>query len=151
MLTASQLAALKTDIAAQPSLASAVAAQNWPTIAAFYNAPSSPAVTIWRTDVPADEIVAAITFADLITLSVQQVLALQVLITPGTVDATSANIRTDFSTLFTGKGSLAALTALAERTATRLEALFTTNQVSAVYGYALDVNDVVFAMTGRTS
>src|SRR5574337_2012440 len=126
MLTASQLATLKTDISGQSTLTAAVAAKDWPTVAAFYAEASSPAVTIWRADVKPSEIVAAITYTELVALTSPKQFALQVLLQPGVVDATSANVRAAFSAIFGTSASLTALTALAERTATRLEALFTT-------------------------
>src|SRR5574337_1792037 len=137
MLTPAQLASLKTDISSQSSLTTAVAAKDWPTVAAFYNAASSPAVTVWRADVHPSEIVAAITGTDFTALTQIKATLLQVLLTPDAVDATSANVRADFSAIFPSSATLTALTAVAQRTATRLEALFTTAQVSAAYGYTL--------------
>src|SRR5574337_1025443 len=146
MLTASQLAALKADIGGQSSLTADVAAANWPAIAAFYNAPSSPAVTIWREDVKPSEIVAAITGSEFVALTAIKQSLLSLLLMPGVVDATSANVRADFSAIFASGSSLTALTTLAQRTATRIEALFTTAQVSATYGYELTAADVQQAM-----
>src|SRR5574337_515203 len=137
MLTASQLASLKTDASGQSTLTAAIAAKDWPTVAAFYAEPSSPAVTIWRADVKPSEIVAAITGTDFTGLTAVKQSLLSLLLMPGVVDATSANVRADFSAVFPSSASLTALTALAQRTATRLEALFTTAQVSAAYGYTL--------------
>lgn len=144
MLTTAQLATLKSDIAA--NFAAQVTAADWPTITAAYNAPSNPVVTIWRADIPTSEIVSGITFSELVALSAVKQFGLQVLMQPGTVDATSANVRAAFSAIFGASTTLTALSALAQRTATRLEALFTTAQVSAVYGYALSANDVQKAM-----
>src|SRR5574340_1691611 len=100
MLTASQLATLKTDISGQSTLTAAVAAKDWPTVAAFYAEASSPAVTIWRADVKPSEIVAAITYTELVALTSPTQFALQVLLQPGVVDATSANVRAAFSAIF---------------------------------------------------
>lgn len=146
MLTASQLATLKTDISGQSSLTAAIAAKDWPTVAAFYAQPSSPAVTIWRADVKPSEIVAAITGTDFVGLTAVKQSLLSLLLMPDVVDATSANVRADFSAIFPASASLTALTAIAQRTATRLEALFTTSAVSAVYGYTLTAADVQQAM-----
>lgn len=146
MLNAAQLAALKTDVGTQSTLTAAVAAKDWPTVAAFYNAPSSPAVTIWRADVQPSEIVAAITGTEFTGLTAIKQSLLSILLMPGVVDATSANIRADFSAIFASGSSLTALTAVAQRTATRIEALFTASQVSAVYGYTLTGTDIAAAM-----
>lgn len=146
MLTASQLATLKTDLGGQSSLTAAVAARDWPTVAAFYNAPSSPAVTVWRADVKPSEIVAAITGNEFVALTAIKQSLLSILLMPGVVDATSANVRADFSAIFASGSSLTALTAIAQRTATRIEALFTAAQVSAVYGYVLTGPDIAAAM-----
>lgn len=148
MLTTSQLATLKTDISGQPALTAAVAAKDWPTVAAFYAEPSSPTVTIWRADVRPAEIVAAITGSEFVALTALKQSLLSLLLMPGVVDATSPNVRADFSAIFASGSSLTALSALAQRTATRLEALFTTAQVSAVYGYTLTAADVQMAMGG---
>lgn len=148
MLTTAQLAALKTDADGQSTLTAAIAAKDWPTVAAFYNAPSSPAVTIWRADVKPSEIVAAITGSEFVALTALKQSLLSLLLMPGVVDATSANVRADFSAIFATGSSLTALTALAQRTATRIEALFTAAQVSAVYGYLLAAADVQQAMGG---
>src|SRR5574337_1123934 len=83
MLTASQLAALKADIGGQSSLTADVAAANWPAIAAFYNAPSSPAVTVWRADVKPSEIVAAITGSEFVALTAIKQSLLSLLLMPG--------------------------------------------------------------------
>ena len=146
MLTPAQLAAIKTDISAQSSLTADVASANWPAVAAFYNAPSSPAVTVWRADVKPSEIVAAITGTDFTNLTAIKQSLLLLLLTPGVVDATSSNVRADFSAIFPISASLTALTNIAQRTATRIEALFTTAQVSATYGYTLTAADVQQAM-----
>ena len=71
---------------------------------------------------------------------------LSLLLLPGVVDATSANVRADFSAIFSAGLSLTALSAMAQRTATRLEALFTTSAISSVYGYTLTASDVQKAM-----
>lgn len=144
MLTPAQLASLKTD--AQTNFAADVAAANWPAITSAYNAPSSPAVTVWRADIPIAQIVANITYSELVALTSVKQFALQVLLQPGVVDASSANVRAAFSAIFGASTTLTALTALAQRTATRLEALFTTSGVSAVYAYSLTGPDVATAM-----
>lgn len=140
MLTVAQLAALKTDIGA--NFAAQVAAGDQSGIAAAYNTPSSPAVAVWRADIPIAQIVDAITYSELVALTSVKQFALQVLLAPGIVDASSVNVRAAFSAIFGASTTLTALTALAQRTATRLEALFTTAQVSSAYGYVMSAEDV---------
>ena len=122
-LSAGQLTALATDINAQGSLASARTTHDAPAVANFYNAASATAV--WRSDLRNSEVVAALVGSDVSALASSGLLGLlQLLVMPLTIDASSANIRSDFTTLFSGKTSLTNLTAVAQRTATRIEALF---------------------------
>lgn|SRR5487761_2152066 len=143
-MTPAQLATLKTDATA--NFAALVAAKDWPAVAAAYNLPSSPAVTIWRADIRPVEVIDAITGSEFIVLTAQHQAMLSLLLLPGVVDATSANVRADFSAIFSAGSSLTALIAMAQRTATRLEALFTTSAISAVYGHTLTADDVQKAM-----
>lgn len=55
MLTPAQYQALKTDMLAQPSLATAIANGDDPAIADFYNGTASPAYVVWRTWVSKSE------------------------------------------------------------------------------------------------
>ena len=143
-MTPAQLAALKSDATA--NFAALVAATDWPSIAAAYNLPSLPAVTIWRADIKPVEVIDAITGTEFIALTPQHQAMLSLLLLPGVVDATSANVRADFSAIFSSGSSLTALSTIAQRTATRLEALFTTSAISAVYGDTLTAGDVQKAM-----
>lgn len=148
-MTPAQLATLKTDIQAQPSLASAVTAADWPTIAAFYNAAASPSVNVWRSDVKASEVVAAITYSEYVALTAVKQGGLALLIQPGTVDATSSNVRAAFQAIFGASTSLTALTNLAQRAATALEKLFGSGGppiTSTLYGHVLTADEVQQAM-----
>ena len=106
-MTPAQLATLKTDATA--NFAALVAATDWPSIAAAYNLPSSPAVTIWRADIKPVEVIDAITGSEFIALTPQHQAMLSLLLQPGVVDATSANVRADFSAIFSAGSSLTAL------------------------------------------
>jgi hypothetical protein len=146
-LTQSQLTQLATDINGQASLASARTTHDAQAIVAFYNAAS--ATQIWRSDLRDSEVVAACVGADVAALSGANTTLMQMLITPATIDATSANIRSDFNSLFSGKTSLTNLTAVAQRAGTRLEALFSSGgppAVTTVFGYLLTDRDVQLAM-----
>ena len=147
-LTVAQLATLKTDIQSQGSLAVARTAADWITVANFYNAPS--ATPIWRTDLRNSEVMAALVGTDVAALSSAGSLGLlQILLTPDTTDASSVNIQTDFSTLFSGKVSLTNLTNVAQRLGTRLESLFSAGgppATTVLFGYSIQASEVQKAM-----
>lgn len=151
MLTSAQLTTLKAAIAADGTLN---ALPNTPdgnaVIAAAMNAASSPAVAIWRSDVRNSEITASIVASAYIALTALQQKALDLYVTPATCDATSANVRAGFSSIFGSGQTLTNLTAVAQRTATRLEALYATGGPPAtvptnVYGYMLGFDEVGIA------
>jgi len=140
-------AALKTNIQGQGSLTGAVASSDWPTVANFYNAASATAV--WIPNLPRSVVIAntnLVAFATKTTL-LQATFTLMLL--DGIVDATNANIRAGFSTVFQG-ADLTALSNIAQRLATRYEALFVSQAgppiVSAVFGQTLTPDDVQKAM-----
>lgn len=126
-LTASQLSTLKTDIQGRASLASSVAAADWPTVAAFYNAPASPAVNVWRADIATEEIAPQVVMSDFVALTAVKQNGLLLLTQGPKIDATQANVRSAFASIFgAGSTTLTNLTALAQRPATRFEAMFLT-------------------------
>ena len=146
MLTSAQASTLKTAIQGDSSVAASVTARNANSIAANYNGTSSPAVSIWIPELTTDAMTAAINLTDwnAITSAEQQYLSL--MSQRGYIDATQSGIRSAFATIFSGKTSLTTLTTAAQRTATKLEALFTTGGVSELTGYALSPQDVASAM-----
>src|SRR5208337_4604359 len=121
-LAVAQLATLKTDIQGQGSLTGAVIGHDAVTVANFYNANSATA--IWRSDLTDHEVVAACVMTEVVALTALALSAFQILIKPTIINAASANVQSAFTTLFSGKTTLTNLTAVAQRTATRLEALF---------------------------
>jgi hypothetical protein len=148
-LTTAQNTTLQTDINAQGSLVIARAAHDAPAVANFYNALSATA--IWRSDLTNSQVVAACVMTEVVALNTTAgaQLAFQTLIHPPIVDATSANVRAAFSTLFSGKTTLTNLTAVAQRLGTRLEVLLGAGgppAVSQVFGYLLQPADVAIAM-----
>ena len=149
-MTPAQLATLKTDIQAQASLTSAVAAADWPTVAAFYNAVASPAVNVWREDIPLTEFVATVVPSEYVSLTALQQNTMRFYLLGDPVDASSANIRTVFSQLFAANTTTrGALTAMAQRPATALEKLFGTGGppiTSTLYGHVLTADEVQQAM-----
>jgi hypothetical protein len=145
-LTTSQAQAIASAVASDTTLAALAAVNGWPQIAAALNAASSPAVTIFRPDVPTSSILSAISAADM-PATAGMIGYVQMMLSVGTVDATSATVRAGFAAAFTGKTTtLAALTAAAQRTATRFEALFVTASVSTAYGLTVSADDVKSAL-----
>lgn len=142
-LTPAQLATFKAAINADANLAAARAAGDQGAIAAYYN--GAGAGTIWRPSVSAKELNTAIVWSQFIALPVATQNGYFAMLQAGAIDATSANIRTGFASLFTGQ-SLTNLTAIAQRTPTVFEALFTTSQVCTVFGQAVSVADVAAAL-----
>jgi len=145
MLTSAQASTLHTAILGDATISALVTASDWNAIADNYNSPS--AIQIWKQSVEAQDLIAAILPADFVALTTGGQLAIVAMVSGGSVDATKPNINSWFSTIFAGKATtLANLTIVAQRAATKYEALFTTNSVSSVYGYNLTGNDVRLAM-----
>jgi hypothetical protein len=146
MMTPAQLATLKADIKAAADLAAPLAAAQAQSIADAYNATASPAVLLWRPDIGVDELRGAVVWSDFVALTTVRQQAYLALTQGVTIDATKASVRGAFAAIFgAGSASLTALTALAQRPATRLEALFTVAVVSSMYGQRLTPQDVAAA------
>ena len=88
--------------------------------------------------------------SEAIAQSVQQLQLAQIILTEFTIDASNPNVRAQFSSIFpasSASSTLANLTAVAQRGATKYESLFvSSSQVSSVYGYTLQPIDVQRAM-----
>ena len=152
MLTSVQALTLKTNINSAGnavSLGAFIAAQDYPSIAIFYNQLASPVVNLWRPHISVSELNTAIVWADFVALTIGKQNAYFAMTQDGWVDSTSANIRGGFTAIFANP-SLANLTALAQRPGTRFEVLFSTVQgtasVSTVFGMLLSADDVQFAL-----
>lgn len=144
-MTPNQLTTFKTAILANAALASARAAGDHGAITAHYNANNGGA--IWRPDLSTAELNTAIVWSEFAALTTGLQNTYLAVIAPGTVDATSANVRGAFTTVFAANTvSLANLVTLAQRQPTRFEALFTTAQVSTMYGQSVSVADVTAAL-----
>ena len=159
-LTSAQQLALRTSVKAHAadSVATAYAGHDLATIAAFYNSTASPATILWRSDIKAAELAGAIVMSEFTALTALQQggMALLLQLGSGALDATNANVRASFSSLFTGKTTLTNLTAVAQRSATYYEALsgFLTlvsgANVCSVFGYVLSTTDVRDALYDNT-
>ena len=115
-------------------------------ISAYYNAAGTG--NIWRPSIDIAELNTAIVWADFAGRTAAQRDTYLAMISPGFIDATSSNIRDGFTAVFgAGSPSLTQLAALAQRTPTRFEQLFTTNAVSAVFGQSVSPTDVAYALS----
>jgi hypothetical protein len=144
-LTSAQLTMLASTITGDATLNALAAVNGFPQIAAALNLDSAPVVTVFNPSVTTAKIQTAILAADMPTTAAL-IGWLQMMLSTGTVDGSNANIRSGFSTCFTGKTSLTNLTAIAQRTATRFEALFTTSNICPLFGYNVSAADVQQAL-----
>lgn len=130
MLTAEQLAALKADILADPTLnAFPNNSDGAFAIAAAYNQLASPTWTVWKSDVSTVDIRNALVWSEYDVLSVSKQNAFSFLCSNHIVNAGLANVRQGIQSIFGApqqSGNLAALIAIAKRSATRAEKLFST-------------------------
>lgn len=153
MIDSSLYPALKTNIQGQGTLAAAVAAADWFTVAAFYNAGSG--VQVWLPVVSVDALKNAIDWTAAAGSGFQQLNQAQrdtysALTQGSSVDATQANIRAGFASIFSASIATA-LALLSQRQGTRLEILFSVAgppNVSNVFGQRLTADDVQKAMGG---
>lgn len=130
MLTPAQATALKNDILADPTL-SAIPNNgdgNF-AIAEAYNLLAVPVFRVWRTNVTTEEIRSVLVWAEYDSLSNSKQNAFSFLCSNHIVDASLPNVRTGITSIFSGPsqaGNLAALVAVAKRSATRIEKLLAT-------------------------
>jgi hypothetical protein len=143
MLTTAQLQTFKTAILGDGNLTAFLSAGDMTSIAAYYNSPGTG--FIWLPSITTSLLNDAIVWSEFASLTVAQQNTYMAMIVVGTVDATQANIRTGFSTIFSGKTTLSNLTALAQRVPTRFESLFTLSNVCSLFGYQVSANDVDMA------
>lgn len=145
MMTTAQLATFRTAITGNSSLTAAVSAGAHGEIVAHYSQPGTG--TIWRPEITVKELNTAIVWSEYAALTVALQNTYRALIAPGFIDATSANIRGGFSTIFgAATASRANLLAIAQRVPTRFEALYTSAQVCSMFGRSPSVADVVDAL-----
>ena len=146
-LSDAQKTTLQTDILSGPNaaaLAGFVAAEDWYSIALFYNVLSGSSV--WKPDVTASQLTGVIVGAAFDALPVQKQNGYFAVIGGGIADATQPTIRAWFQDIFGAGPTLTALTAVAQKPATRFELLFSTvaapSNVTQMYGYLLTPDDV---------
>lgn len=119
---------------------------NYAKIAEFYNSDFSPATLFWNPEVSVESVIANIVWSDFINLSQGQRDAFMALTQGGYLDATNANIRTGFASIFVNPSTtFTNLQNLSRRNATNLEKLFETSGgslVSSVFGYKVTPGDI---------
>jgi hypothetical protein len=143
-MTPAQLATFKAAILADPNLATARANGDHGAIANYYNA--AGAGFIWRPSISVSEMNTAVVWSEFAVLSALLQSTYMAMVQGG-LDATSSNMRGGFTTVFgPATASRANLTALAQRTPTRFEALFTASNVTTVFGYQVTPVDVAAAL-----
>lgn len=122
---------------------------NYTKIAEFYNNNYSPAELFWNPQIGIEDILSNIVWSEFISLSQGQRDAFNALTQGGCVDATNANIRTGFASIFVNpSATFTNLQNLSRRNATNLEKLFETSGgslVSSVFGYKVTSGDILLA------
>lgn len=129
-LTQAQLATLKADINADPTLS---AIPNTPDgafeIAAAYNAVAVPQFIVWRGNVPTADCKKAMVWTEFISRSAAERDAWQWMLSNGFINAGDPNVRQGIQDIFSGPGGATTrdnLVAIAKRDALRIEKLFAT-------------------------
>lgn len=149
-MTTAQLQTLKTDITVTHAatvyngntLLQLWNAYDLATLAAYYNSIANPQVDLWRPNVTKTELSRCIVASEFGALTVANQNTWFAILQTETLDATIASVRTNFTTIFTSGATLTNLTAAAKKTATNFENLFTTGNVSSVYGQVLTTQDI---------
>ena len=142
-MTPAQLSTFKAAIIADATAGPLFSAGNDTAVAAYYNEPG--ASFIWRPDFSLQDIANAIVWSDFDTVTAAKKGVFQAMLQTGALDATKASIRAGFTTVFGGgSASVTALTAAAQRTPTRFEALFAVSNVvpNDLYGHTVTPTDV---------
>ena len=127
-LTPAQLTALKNDIAADEVLNPLPNNdESGFQIRDAYNAAASPSFTVWRTNVPVDEMTKVFVWTAIDALSAGKARIWEWMSKSGTIDASNANVRQGFVDAFGGaSATVTAVTPVMKRLATRAEKLFAT-------------------------
>jgi len=124
-LNNAQLTTLKADILTDPVLD--VEPQNSDgafAIALVYNLLASPDYFVWRTNITQNEINEAVDWDEIVGLTTNEMLSFQLLKNQETLNASLANIRQAFTSIFPTNqqpNTNAGLVAVAKRKATRVE------------------------------
>lgn len=136
-MTNSQLATLKSSIAADPVLAAKPSTADGAfEIAQAYNLPDVTNADAWRTSMSLDEVLAAVVWTEFIGRSQGERDAFRTLVSSGFINPGRANVRQAFLDIFSGPSGTAtraALSAAAKRKMTRGERLFATGPTGGAF------------------
>lgn len=130
--TSAQLAAEINTDSKGLGYAALKAAGNRLGLAALLNATYAGVGTVFRNDLKSLEIVGAIVNVDVTAFSATQWARVQVLITPPVIDASNANVRGQFTAIFSGT-TLANLNTLAQKA--------NPSRAEELWGYKTVIND----------
>lgn len=145
--TPTELASIKAAVSADATALAYWTAGSAGLCCAYLNAPSPTPVLIWRPNIPVAELLTGVVWSAFVALTPQVQAAWAALTAGGTVDSTNANIRAGFVTVFgAASATVANLAAIAQRPASRLEAIFSSGGVSTQYGATIHVADLIGAM-----
>lgn len=132
-LTNAQLLVLKAAILneSDPTFVGYRTANDKPSMAAWFNADSSPAFIVWKTSVTVAQVGQAMLSSDVANLTTANTNRLQVMaaFSGGAFNPSIADVRAGFDSVFSvagASGTRAALLALYKRTARRIEKLYAT-------------------------
>ena len=116
-------------------------------IAKYYNERAVPNQNIWRTDLPVAEMICEVTMADFIQLPQAQREAFNIICMSGSLNMSKARLRNSIqSCLGAGTTSYNDVISVSRKKATNFEFLYTTGNVSELYGYILQPDEIVAAM-----
>lgn len=146
--SASDLTAIKNAVNADPTALSDWNAGNRGNLCAYLNAaPTSGAQQVTRKDVSNAELFSCLVPGEVATLAQWQQTILQLTSAAAPIDFTNASIAAGLVSIFPASTqTYKNLMAVAQRAATRLEAIFLVSGVSSHYGDTIDVPTLIAAM-----
>lgn len=126
-----------------------IAETNFQPIADWFNQDNSPTVNIWIPNLDPKTLNQALVMSEFQALTVQKQNGWFAMIGGNEVNATIAQVRTNFGTIFSG-ATLSNLTAMAQRPATRFENLSVvtngTGKSTDMFGYIVSHQDIQMAI-----
>lgn len=145
-LSTAQLATLKTAINADATAAAfSLTSDGDFNLAAYLNAVPPAPISVWRNDIQPGEVSRVVQMSAFVALTAIKQNGL-ILLTQGTIDASAIEVRSGFTAIFGAGSTLTALTALAQRPATRFEAIFSTAaapaNTSVMFGKQASPDDI---------
>ncbi len=148
MFSASDLTAIKNAVNADPTALAAWNAGNRGNLCIYLNsAPATGAAMVTRKDVTQGELFTCLVPSEIATLAQWQQTILQLTSAAAPIDFTNASIAAGLVSIFPPTTqTYKNLMAVAQRAATRLEAIFLTNGVSSHFGDQIDVPTLIAAM-----